>query len=179
MRRLSENRYTLALEKVFKLNSDTLEEYLRDFALEGSLEIFKYLALMIKENTGIRDYINKEQSIKSMYMAYLSLTPYYVVKSELELNKGFTDILIKPFNPYVKFVGLLEFKYIKRDDKVDGVPLGYEKTLENLKSEAIKQLNKYQNDTLVTQYTKEGINLKKVVLIFYGWEMLVCEEVEK
>ena len=163
---------TLHLEKVFKLNMDTLEKLLKAFALEGNLDVFKYLSLMIKENTGIRDYIYKEQSVKSMYIAYLSLTPYYIIKSELELNKGFVDILIKPFNPYVKYIGLLEFKYIKREDKADT------KTIETLKLEAIKQLNKYQDDTLVTQYTKEGIILKKVVLIFYGWEMVCCEEVE-
>jgi len=162
---------TLELEKVFKLNSDKLEEYLENFALNGSLEIFKYLAQMIKENTGIRDYINKEQSVKSMYMAYLSLSPYYIIKSELELNKGFVDILIKPFNPYVKFVGLLEFKYIKLTDKAD------KKTVKKLKLEAIEQLNKYENDSLVTDHTNQGLQLKKVVLIFHGWKMLVCEEI--
>ncbi len=165
-------RDTLALEKMFQLNSDKLEEYLKTFALEGSLQIFQYLAEMIKENTGIRDYIYKEQSIKSMYMAYLSLSPYYIVKSELELNKGFADILIKPFNPYVKYIGLLEFKYINRSDKAD------KKTVKKLKLEAIEQLNKYEKDALVTQYTNQGIGLKKVVLIFHGWEMLVCEEIK-
>jgi len=164
-------RDTLALEKMFKLNTDKLEEYFEALALEGSLEIFKYLAQMIKENTGIRDYIYKEQSIKSMYIAYLSLSPYYIVKSELELNKGFADILIKPFNPYVKYVGLLEFKYIKITDKAT------KQTVEKLKLEATQQLNKYENDSLVTKYTNEGIKLKKVILIFHGWEMLVCEEV--
>jgi hypothetical protein len=104
-------------------------------------------------------------------MAYLSLSPYYIIKSELELNKGFVDILIKPFNPYVKFVGLLEFKYIKLTDKAD------KQTIKQLKLEAIEQLNKYENDSLVTDYTNQGLTLKKVVLIFHGWEMLVCEEV--
>ena len=163
-------RDTLALEKVFKLNTDRLEEYLEEFALEGNLAIFTYLADMIKENTGIRDYIYKEQSVKSMYMAYLSLSPYYVVKSELELNKGFADILIKPFNPYVKFMGILEFKYIKLTDKAD------KQTINRLKLEAIEQLNKYENDSLVTDFTNQGLKLKKVVLIFHGWKMLVCEE---
>ena len=126
---------------------------------------------MIKENTGIRDYIYKEQSVKSMYMAYLSLSPYYIIKSELELNKGFVDILIKPFNPYVKYVGLLEFKYIKLSDKAD------KQTVEELKEDAIEQLNKYEKDTLVTEHTDRGLGVKKVVLIFHGWKMLVCEEV--
>jgi len=165
-------RSTLALEKVFKLNTDKLEMYFEALALEGSLEIFRYLAQMIKENTGIRDYIYKEQSVKSMYMAYLSLSPYYIVKSELELNKGFADLLIKPFNPYVKHIGLLEFKYIKLSDKAD------KQTIEKLKQEATEQLNKYEDDTLVTTYTSKGITLKKVILIFHGWEMLVCEEVK-
>jgi len=162
---------TLELEQVFKLNFNKLEEYLKTFALNGKLDIFRYLADMIKENTGIRDYIYKEQSVKAMYMAYLSLTPYFVIKSELELNKGFADILIKPFNPYVKYVGLLEFKYIKITDKAD------DETIKSLKLEAIKQLNKYEKDTLVTEHTNKGLGLKKVVLIFHGWEMKICEEV--
>jgi len=164
-------RATLAKEKLFELNVDILNKTLKAFALEGSLEVFKYLALMIKENTGIRDYIYKEQNVKSMYMAYLSLTPYFVIKSELELNKGFADILIKPFNPYVKYVGLLEFKYIKLTDKADN------QTIKKLKQEAIEQLNKYEKDTLVTEHTNKGLGLKKVVLIFHGWKMKVCEEV--
>jgi len=164
-------RATLALEKIFELNISQLTKTFKEFALNGSLEVFKYLALMIKENTGIRDYIYKEQSIKSMYMSYLSLSPYYVVKSELELNKGFADILIKPFNPYVKYIGLLEFKYIKLTDKAD------KQTIKKLKLEAVEQLNKYEKDSLVTKYTDNNINLKKVVLIFHGWKILVCEEV--
>jgi hypothetical protein len=102
----------LELEKVFEINVDKLSDLLAEFALHGELEVFKYLAKMIKENTGIRDYIYNEQTVKSMFLAYLSLTPYYVIKSEKELNKGFADILLKPFNPYVEFVGLLEFNYI-------------------------------------------------------------------
>jgi len=162
-------RATFALENIFELKTSELNQTLKEFALNGSLDVFKYLAKKIKENTGIRDYIYKEQSVKSMYMAYLSLSPYYVVKSELELNKGFADILIKPFNPYVKFVGLLEFKYIKITDKAD------KKTIKKLKKEAIEQLNSYEEDALVTQYTEQGLGLKKVVLIFHGWKMLVCE----
>ena len=164
-------RETFALEDIFELKTSELTKTFKEFALNGSLDVFKYLAEMIKENTGIRDYIYKEQSVKSMYMAYLSLSPYYIIKSELELNKGFVDILIKPFNPYVKYVGLLEFKYIKLSDKADKA------TVKKLKDEAITQLNKYENDSLVTVYTNQGVLVKKVVLIFHGWEMLVCEEV--
>ena len=159
----------LELEKIFVLSTDKLSNYLAEFALQGDIYVFKYLAQKIKENTGIRDYIYNEQTIKSMYLAYLSLTPYYVIKSEEELNKGFADILLKPFNPYVKYVGLLEFKYLKR---------GKKKPTKSQIKQAIQaastQLEHYQEDELVTQYTDQGLILQKVILIFWGWELITA-----
>ena len=161
---------TLKVENIFKINTDKIEDYFQNFALDGDIEIFKFLANEIKINSSIRDYIHKEQHVKSMYLAYLSLTPYFIIKSELELNKGFADILIKPFNnDYIKYFGMLEFKYIKREDKVTQVKIN------SLVDEATKQLVKYQDDELVTTYIKKGIKLIKVVLVFHGWELIYCE----
>jgi len=160
----------LELEKVFEINSSKLSDYLAEFALYGDLEVFRYLAQMIKESTGIRDYIYSEQTVKAMYLAYLSLTPYYVIKSEEELNKGFCDILLKPFNPYVEYVGLVEFKYIKRAEKSPS-----QKQIEALLREAKEELDKYEQDTLVHNYVKEGLKLQRVIIVFWGWEMVYCE----
>ena len=161
---------TLKVEKIFDINTDRLEDRFKNFALDGDIEIFKFLAKQIKINSSIRDYIYKEQHIKSMYLTYLSLVPYYIIKSELELNKGFADILIKPFNnDYIKYFGLLEFKYIKRDKIVTKNKIDY------LVQEAIDQLEKYQDDELVTQFTQKGIKLIKVVLVFHGWELVCCK----
>jgi hypothetical protein len=163
---------TLKVEDMFKVNTDRLEEYLAEFALKGDITVFTYLAQKIKDNSSIRDYIYKEQHIKAMYIAYLSLTPYYIIKSELELNKGFVDILIKPFNnSYIKYFALLEFKYINRDETIT------KQKIEKLTQEAKEQLNRYQNDELVTQYIKQDITLKKIILIFHGWEMVKLDEV--
>ncbi len=161
----------LELERAFVLNTDKLAHLLAEFALQGDLEVFTYLATQIKEHTGIRDYIYSEQTVKSMYLAYLSLTPYYVVKSEEELGKGFADIFLKPLNPYVEYVGLVEFKYIKRE-KENPTP----QTIERLVTEAHAQLDRYAEDTLVTTFTHKGLKLQKVVIIFCGWEMLYCEK---
>ncbi len=160
----------LEVEKVFNINISTLEKEFKTFALQGELNIFKYLANQIKENTGIRDYIYSEQTVKSMYLAYLSLTPYYVVKSEEELNKGFADILLKPLNPYVEYVGLVEFKYIKRGDTPTT------KLIETLVIDAQKQLDDYEQDELVTEFISKGLKLQKVVIVFWGWEMVYCEK---
>jgi len=163
---------TLKLENIFKLNTDRLENHFKNFALNGDIEVFKYLAQEIKNSSSIRDYIYKEQHIKSMYISYLSLVPYYIIKSEAELNKGFADLYIKPFNnAYIKYFALLEFKYIKREDKATKTKIT------TLAEDAKKQLLTYQDDELVTKYTKENITLVKVVLVFHGWELLYCEVV--
>jgi hypothetical protein len=160
----------LELEKVFEISTTILQKHLKAFALHGDLKVFKYLAQMIKEHTGIRDYIYSEQTVKAMYLAYLSLTPYYVIKSVEELNKGFCDILIKPFNPYVEYVGLVEFKYVKRAEKSPS-----QKQIEALLREAKEELDKYEQDELVQNYVKEGLKLQRVIIIFWGWEMVYCE----
>ncbi len=161
----------LEVESIFNINISTLEKEFKTFALQGELNIFKYLATQIKENTGIRDYIYSEQTVKSMYLAYLSLTPYYIIKSEEELNKGFADILLKPLNPYVEYVGLVEFKYIKRGDNEPS-----SKTIETLVKKAQEQLDEYEKDELVTAFTNKGLKLQKVVIVFWGWEMVYCDK---
>ncbi len=158
----------LEIEKIFVLNVDKLSDYLAEFALKGDLEVFKYLASMIKESTGIRDYIYNEATIKSMYLAYLSLTPYFVIKSESEMNKGFCDIFLKPLNPYVEYIGLVEFKYIKREEKPT------QEKIDTLTKEATHQLLKYEQDEIVTAYVKQGLKVVKVVIVFWGWEMVGC-----
>jgi len=159
----------LEVEKIFTLNTDRLADHLAEFALQGDIEVFHYLANMIKESTGIRDYIYNEQTIKSMYLAYLSLTPYYVIKSEAEMNKGFSDIFLKPLNPYVKYIGLVEFKYIKRDEKPT------KEKVATLVQKAIVQLDRYTKDEIVISYINGGLKVQRVVIVFWGWEMVWCE----
>ncbi len=161
----------LEVEKVFSINISKLEEEFKKFALQGEVNIFEYIATQIKENTGIRDYIYSEQTVKSMYLAYLSLTPYYIIKSEEELNKGFADILLKPLNPYVEYVGLVEFKYIKREKNRPT-----SKAINTLVKKAQKQLDDYEEDELVTAFTSKGLKLQKVVIVFCGWEMVYCQK---
>ena len=161
---------SLELERVFEINISQLERELKKFALYGDIEVFRYLASIIKESTGIRDYIYSEQTIKAMYLAYLSLTPYFVIKSENELNKGFCDILLKPLNPYVEYIGLVEFKYINKSKKPPS-----QKKIDTLVAEAQEQLDVYKKDNLVQDYLKNGLKLQMVVIVFWGWEMVYCQ----
>jgi hypothetical protein len=162
---------SLKLEDIFKIRISHIEDKFKLFALNGTLEVFQFLADEIDRNSGIRDYIYKEQHIKAMYLAYLSMTPYFIAKSEKELNKGFADIFIKPFNnPYVKYFGLIEFKYINRDEKAT------KQKIDTLIKEAKEQLEVYEKDILVTEHLNQGVKLKKIIMIFHGWELVKIEE---
>ena len=160
----------LEIENIFEINISQLEREFKKFALEGEIDIFKYLASMIKDSTGIRDYIYNEATIKSMYLAYLSLTPYFVIKSEAEMNKGFCDIFLKPLNPFVEYIGLVEFKYIKRSETPT------DEKIKTLVEEAKSQLLEYEKDEIVTNYIDQGLKVVKVVIVFWGWEMVWCDE---
>jgi len=81
--------------------------------------------------------------------------------------------LIKPLNPYVEYFAIVELKYISR--KVKGKKL--KKEIETKKAKAIEQLNRYQNDEIVEFYKNNGKILKKIIIIFYGWKMILCEEI--
>ena len=162
---------SLEYEDIFNLKTARLSDNLERFALDGDIEIFKYLSNEIKNATGLRDYIYNEQSVKSMLLAYLSLTPYYVIKSEAELNKGFSDIFIKPLSPYVKYFAIVEIKYIQKNHKPT------KKEITKLTQEAKEQVERYEDDELVTQHIKNDKILKKIVLVFHGWDLVVCESV--
>jgi len=81
---------------------------------------------------------------------------------------------LKPFNPYVKYIGLVEFKYIKRGENPPT-----KKHINTQVAEAQKQLLDYEQHEIVTNYLKDGLKLQKVVIVFWGWEMVYCEIMDK
>ena len=163
----------LEVEQIFELKTDNLAQHLKNFALTGKLEVFEFLASEIKRNTGIRDYIYSEQCVKSMFLAYLSLTSYFVVKSELKLNKGFADIYLKPLNPYVKYVGLVEVKYFNRSTKGKRTKKPTVTEINAKVVEGYAQLKQYATDPEIIEWTTaKGKKLQKAVLVFYGWELI-------
>jgi hypothetical protein len=161
----------LAENMVFNANNNTLTDTLKDFALNGNIEVFRAMAHEIKRNTSIRDYITGEVIVKAMYITYLSLTNYYVIKSEAEMNKGFADLYLAPLNPYVEYFGIVEIKFIKRSDAISS------KIIEQKYTEAIEQLNKYEQDEIVQNTISLNKKLVKVALIFHGWELVKSGEV--
>jgi hypothetical protein len=105
-----------------------------------------------------------------------------VIESEKELHKGFGDLLLNPFRlkyKDIKYAYLIEFKYVKRE--VEGQEL--EKAVAEMVVAAEEQLNKYaiddNNSRLLGLPPYGQIELKKVVVVFHGWEVAYCEELLK
>jgi hypothetical protein len=141
---------------------ETLNNSLLDLAYEKDLTAFKYMAQVIKESSSIRDYIDGENFVKAYLMAYLNLNTFYELKSEVESNKGYIDILLDPILDEVPYGVIIELKYIKRTEFNENV-------LEKQILQAKKQLQQYDM----------GERYIKVVLVFNGWEMVFCEELEE
>ena len=154
-------------------DTDTLIIKLREFsdlmydlAYDDSIEVFRYLAERLKNNTSVRDLISQESDIKIFYMAYFSLIRLYASISEIELNQGYADILllkapnIKDNIPNI----LIEFKFHKQSEK----EIDINKSIKEAKT----QLQKYK------QTTKFKID-KSIIVIFKGFELIYCEWGEK
>jgi hypothetical protein len=64
----------------------------------------------------------------------------------------------------------LEFKYIKRGKRKPS-----KKRISSLVAEAKEELDRYEQDELIQNYIKDGLKLQRVVIVFWGWEMVYCK----
>ena len=135
--------------------------------------VFEFLAEAIAAQTAIRDYIAGEKVLQGFLAAYLSVTDYYVFRSEAELGKGHADISLEPLLarfPHLERGYLIELKYLPR-----GASAG-EGRIAATTAEADGQLPGYLADErLARQYP--GVRFTGLILVFHGWELVVCEAV--
>ena len=151
----------------FTIQLQKFNNHILDFAYEKDLELFRYLNEEVKAQSCIRDYIDGENFIKGFLIAYLSLNPYYEVRSEFEINKGYSDITLNPIKKEIPYGAIIELKYIPKN-----------KYTENLKNQKIKEAKEQ-----LIQYDPKMVNslakveFVKIVLVYMGWELVYCEEV--
>jgi hypothetical protein len=169
IRRIMAEFIETMLNETNTLNLDIQEfsNLVYDLAFDGSLELFKFLAKRLYENTSIRDLITQESDIKMFYMTYFSLNRLYASISEAELNQGYADIfLLKAPNIEYDIPNILiEFKFFKQSTKVDEIKLN------NAIQKAKEQITKYK------QSSKFKVD-RGIVVIFKGFELVYLEAVE-
>ena len=153
---------------ILTLDLSKYEAAMKEMAFKGKWKpLIHYLVEQMETSMGIRDLITGEKAIQAYLNVYLGLSALYLVYSEKELKKGYSDLVLEPFlaqYPELKYSYLLEIKYIKPQDKKKELTPG---KIQKIKEEAEEQLNRYCRD----EKFKKAIGqttLKKLVLIFCG-----------
>jgi hypothetical protein len=157
---------------VFRLDVNKLIRLLSDMAYRGEWQLFfDYVTAAVGEQASIRDYLSAEKVIQGFLLAYLNVSHFFLTWSEKEIGGGFVDFYLEPFLARyrdMKFGYLVELKYISRNDF-------NQRQLEAKIDEAESQLARYANDPRI-QAVAAQVNLKKLVLVYSGWELVYRAE---
>ena len=160
--------------EVFRVSMFRFERLMMRMANQGEWRpALEFLGGAIAQQTGIRDYIAGEKVLQGFLAAYLSVTDYYVFRSETELGKGHADISLEPLLarfPHLRHGYLIELKYLPRSARADAVGVSA------AVSDATAQLERYlADDRLARQFP--GVRFTGLAVVFRGWELAYCEAI--
>lgn len=132
---------------------------------------FDYIADCLKRYASQRDKQKGESFVHGFTLAMTAQNRFYRPISEADTQSGYADIFLSPMleiYPDMSHSYIIELKYAKYKDP--------ESRVEELRAEAIAQTNRYAD----TDRVKNAIGttqLHKIVVVYKGMEMRVCEEV--
>ena len=158
---------------VFSLDLVEFDRLTRRMALEGEWRpALERLGGAIAEHTGIRDYLQGEKVVQGFLAAYLSASGYFVFHTEMELAKGYADIVLVPRPeryPGMRHGFVIELKYVPRDRQAEA-------QVRAKAAQAGAQLRRYLADGRLAQRYPDA-EFKGLALVFRGWELAHSEEV--
>ena len=158
---------------VFSLDLVEFDRLTRRMALEGEWRpAVERLRKAVAEHTGIRDYLQGEKVVQGFLAAYLSASGYFVFHTEMELAKGYADIVLAPLSeryPGMRHGFVIELKYVRRDAAAEAeVPAKA--------ADAVAQLRRYLADGRLARRYPDAV-FTGLSLVFRGWELVRAEEV--
>ena len=111
-------------------------EILKEIALEGKIDKLVSLAQKYLENLSNRDYVKfDEKYIKLIFYCIAMNLKIFRLKSEMEVQRKYPDILLIPKNQTKGYKGIMiEFKYLKKEQA---------EKLQEKQEEARKQIEEY------------------------------------
>jgi len=172
-----EQMYNYLLE-TYEVEHLMQEDYIRSrlsqrLAYHGEWkEYFGYIAECLHTYASQRDKQKGESFVHGFTLAMTSLNRFFRPVSEQECQQGYVDIFLRPELDIYKDMRhcyIVEFKYAKSKDTDEYV--------EQLRREAIGQANRYAG----TERVKSAVGnttLHKIVIVYKGMEMVVCEETD-
>lgn len=132
---------------------------------------FDYIADCLKRYASQRDKQKGESFVHGFTLAMTAQNRFYRPISEADTQSGYADIFLSPMleiYPDMSHSYIIELKYAKYKDP--------ESRVEELRAEGVSQANRYAD----TDRVKNAIGttqLHKIVVVYKGMEMRVCEEV--
>ncbi len=160
--------------EVFSVDVYAFFRLAQEMAYDGAWQpVLDFLRDALAEQTGIRDYMDGEKVVHGFVAAHLSLSQYFLLHSEYELNKGYADLYLEPFVAQysdMQFGYVLELKYLKRSASLN------ESVVADKVHEAVEQLRSYLADpSLPRRYP--SVRHIGLAVVFHGWEMVAYEAV--
>ena len=132
---------------------------------------FGYIADCLKRYASQRDKQKGEFFVHGFTLAMTAQNRFYRPISEQDTQAGYVDIFLCPMLEIysdMKHSYIVELKYAKYKDP--------ETRVEELRREAIEQANRYA-ETDTVKCAVGATELHKIVVVYKGMEMRVCEEV--
>ena len=162
-------------ERAYDLRIDNYDMHrlIMRMAYKGEIEnYFDFVAKSLAKQSRIREFIEGEAHVKGFMLAYMGMTPAFMMYPEYESGKGYTDFYMAPryqAYPDMPYSFAIEVKYLKREEN-------REIRLPQVISEASEQLNRYVAGEEI-QALKGPTTIRKIVVVFQGWELIANKEV--
>ena len=134
-------------------------------------EYFQYIADCLYTYASQRDKMKGEYFVHGFTLAMTAQNRFYRPESEKDTQGGYADIFLLPMIGIwkdMKHSYIVELKYAKGKDS--------DEVVARLREEAITQANRYA-DTEVVKRNIGHTTLHKIVVVYRGMEMVVCEEI--
>ena len=171
-----EQLYTYLLntynEADLSFNNHEKDELSSALAYDGAWQsYFDYIADCLKRYASQRDKQKGESFVHGFTLAMTAQNRFYRPISEADTQSGYVDIFLSPMleiYPDISHSYIIELKYARYKDP--------ESRVEELRAEAIAQANRYA-DTDTVKQAIGSTQLHKIVVVYKGMEMRVCEEV--
>ena len=166
--------YLLSTYNEAELNFSSYEknELASALAYDGDWKAyFGYIADCLKRYTSQRDKQKGEFFVHGFTLAMTAQNRFYRPISEQDTQAGYVDIFLCPLLDIysdMKHSYIVELKYAKYKDP--------ESRVEELRQEAIAQANRYA-DTDTVKRAVSTTQLHKIVVVYKGMDMPICEEV--
>ena len=174
---VQEQLYTYLLstynEADLSFSSYEKSELSSQLAYDGNWKAyFDYIADCLKTYASQRDKQKGEFFVHGFTLAMTAQNRFYRPISEQDTQAGYVDIFLCPMLDIYSDMThsyIVELKYAKYKDP--------ETRVEELRQEAIAQANRYA-DTDTVKRAIGSTRLHKIVVVYKGMEMRVCEEIQ-